>query len=331
MLALLLTSGFSFVTSVILTWSLTQYFQRNNIVALDLHKKGKPKRPNSGGLAVSLSIMYGLLIFISTQTFVYNKTEQMVYLFASILSIILITIIGFLDDLDSIDVIAGKRKIRAGVKQWLKPLMTLSGAIPLMAVSAGETTMTVPILGPINFGWIYPIILIPLAVVFVSNAINLLGGFNGSEAGMGLIYCGFLGAIALISNQTIAAAIFFSTFSALLGFLYFNRYPAKILPGDSLTYCLGAVVVSGVIVGNMERAGIIIMMPFFIEFLLKLKSGFKASCLGKLRSDGRLDPPYGKKIYSWAHIIMNLRKLTEKQVTLVLILIQLIFGLILFI
>jgi UDP-N-acetylglucosamine--dolichyl-phosphate N-acetylglucosaminephosphotransferase len=81
----------------------------------------------------------------------------------------------------------------------------------------------------------------------------------------------------------------------------------------------------------MERAGLIIMIPFFIEFLLKLKSRFKASCLGKLRNDGRLDPPYGKKIYSWTHIIMNLGKLTEKQVTLVLILIQLIFGLMLFI
>ena len=200
-----------------------------------------------------------------------------------------------------------------------------------MAVRVGETTMTIPILGPINFGLIYPLILIPLAVIFVSNAINLLGGFNGSEAGMGLIYCGFLGIIALISNQTVAAVIFSSTFFALFGFLIFNKYPAKILPGDSLTYCLGAVVVSGVIIGNIERAGIIMMIPFFIEFLLKLKSGFKASCLGKLRKDGRLDAPYGKKIYSWTHIIMNLGKLTEKQVTLILILIQIIFGLILFI
>lgn len=326
---LIIISIFSLLSSLALTWALIHYFKRNNIIALDLHKKGKPKRANSGGLAVSLSIIYGLLIFISVQTFVYNNTEQMVYLFASILSIFLITLIGFLDDLDSVEVVAGKRKKRAGVKQWLKPLLTFSGAIPLMAVSAGETTMTLPILGPINFGLFYPIILIPLAVVFVSNAINLLGGFNGSEAGMGLVYCFFLGLIALKGNQTVAATIFFSTFSALLGFLYFNRYPAKILPGDSLTYCLGAVVVSGVIIGNMERAGIIIIFPFFIEFLLKLRSKFKASCLGILRKDGKLDPPYGKKIYSWSHIIMNLGKLTEKQVTMILILIQIIFGLLL--
>jgi len=327
---LILPFFISLLTSIVLTWSIIKYFKRTNVVALDLHKKQRPKIANSGGLAVSLSIMYGLLVFISVQTFLYNKTEQMVYLFASVLSIILITIVGFLDDLDSVDVIAGKRKIRAGVNQWLKPLATLAGAVPLMAVSAGETTMTVPVFGSINFGPIYPIILIPLAVVFVSNAINLLGGFNGSEAGMGLVYCFFLGIVALRGNQLVAAAIFFSAFSALLGFLYFNWYPAKILPGDSLTYCLGAVVVSGVIIGNMERAGFITMFPFFIEFLLKLRSKFKASCLGKLRKDRRLDPPYGKKIYSWTHIIMNLGKLTEKQVTLVLILIEIFFGVLLF-
>jgi len=58
---------------------------------------------------------------------------------------------------------------------------------------------------------------------------------------------------------------------------------------------------------------------------LKLRSKFKASCLGKLRNDGKLDPPYGRRIYSWTHIVMNLRPLTEKQVTILLILVQLGF------
>jgi len=80
-----------------------------------------------------------------------------------------------------------------------------------------------------------------------------------------------------------------------------------------------------VIVGNMERSGILIMSPFIIEFFLKLRSKFKASCLGKLRDDGKLDPPYGRRIYSWTHIVMNLRPLTEKQVTILLILVQLCF------
>lgn len=317
----------SLLTSLFLTKSLISFFKNNKIIALDLHKKKKSRVANSGGIPVSLSLLIGSMFFIAIQTFVFRKTEQMVFLFASILTILLITIIGFFDDLNRKDVLAGKKKIRKGLKQWQKPLFTAPAAIPLMVVSAGVTTMGIPFIGSINFGILYPLFLIPIGVVGAANAINLLGGFNASEAGMGVIYCLSLGIYALLHNELVSAVIFLSTVGALIGFLKYNWFPAKILSGDSLTYCLGAVVASGVIVGNMERAGIIVMTPFLIEFLLKLGSGLKASCLGKLRKDGKLNPPYGKKIYSWTHIIMNLGKLTEKQVTLCLILIQIFFGL----
>lgn len=321
----------SAITSVFLTKSLIQFFKRNEIIALDLHKKNKPKISNSGGIPVSVSLIIGLMFFVAIQTFIFSVTNQMVYLFASILTILLITLVGFFDDLNRNEVVKGESKIRKGLRQWQKPLFTLPAAIPLMVVNAGETAMTIPLIGPINFGIIYPLILIPIGVVGAANAINLLAGFNGSEAGMGIIYCLFLGIYAFLHNELVSAAIFLSTVGALIGFLKYNWFPAKILSGDSLTYCLGAVVASGVIIGNMERAGIIAMAPFIIEFLLKLRSKFKASCLGKLRNDGKLDPPYGKSIYSWTHIIMNLGRFTEKQVTIILILIQLFFSLLPFI
>jgi UDP-N-acetylglucosamine--dolichyl-phosphate N-acetylglucosaminephosphotransferase len=317
----------SALTSVFLTKSLIPFFERNNIIALDLHKKKKPKVANSGGIPVSLSLIVGLMFFVALQTFLFKIIDQMIYLFAAILTILLITIIGFFDDLNRSDVVKGEKEIRSGLGKWQKPLFTIPAAIPLMAVSAGVTTMTIPLLGPINFGILYPLLLIPLGVVGTANAVNLLGGFNGSEAGMGIVYCLSLGIYALLNNEVISAAIFFSTVGALIGFLKYNWFPAKILSGDSLTYCLGSIVVAGVVIGNMERAGIIMMTPFIIEFLLKLRSKFKASCLGKLRNDGKLDPPYGKKIYSWTHIIMNLKSSTEKQVTIILIFIQIIFSL----
>jgi UDP-N-acetylglucosamine--dolichyl-phosphate N-acetylglucosaminephosphotransferase len=321
----------SALTSIFLTKYLIQFFERNNIIALDLHKKKKPKIANSGGIPVSLSLIVGLMFFIAVQTFVFKIINQMVYLFAAILTILLITIIGFFDDLNRSDVINGEKEIRTGLKKWQKPLFTIPAAIPLMAVSAGRTSMIIPFLGLINFGILYPLLLIPIGVVVTANAVNLLGGFNGSETGMGVVYCLSLGIYALLNDKLISAAIFFSAAGALIGFLKYNWFPARILSGDSLTYCLGAVVAAGIIVGSMERAGIITMAPFLIEFLLKFRSKFKASCLGKLRNDGKLDSPYGKNIYSLTHIIMNLKKLTEKQVTIILIFIQIIFSLLPFI
>jgi len=78
----------------------------------------------------------------------------------------------------------------------------------------------------------------------------------------------------------------------------------------------------------MERSGILVMLPFVIEFLLKSRSRFKATSLGKLREDGKLNPPYGRKIFSWTHVLMNLRPMTEKQVTVTLIFMQLGFTVI---
>lgn len=319
----------SFLASLFLTKFLIPFFRRNDIIALDLHKKRKPKTANSGGISVSISLMSGLMLFIAIQTFIFNITSQMVYLFASILTILLITIIGFFDDLNRSEVILGKRKVRRGLKKWQKPIFTVPAAIPLMVVSAGVTTMGIPLIGSVNFGILYPLLLIPIGVVGAANAINLLGGFNGLEAGMGIVYCSFLGVFAFLHNEIVSAAIFLSTAGALFGFLRYNWFPAKILSGDSLTYCLGAVVASGVIIGNMERAGMIIMIPFFIELFLKLRSRLTASCLGKLRRNGRLDAPY-PKIYSLTHVVMKLGKFTEKQVSIILILSQIIFGLLIF-
>jgi len=155
--------------------------------------------------------------------------------------------------------------------------------------------------------------------VGISNVINFIGGFNGSESGMGIIYLFTLGLYALIQLK-FSYILFFISFAALLGFIRYNWYPAKILSGDSLTYLLGAIVAGGIIVGNMEKIGLLVLLPFIVEFFLKLRSRFKASCLGKLRQDGKLNPPYGKKIYSLTHIIMNIGSFTEYGVSLILIL-----------
>jgi UDP-N-acetylglucosamine--dolichyl-phosphate N-acetylglucosaminephosphotransferase len=331
MWALIASFVISLITSLFLTKLLIEFFIKNNIIALDLQKVNKPKVANSGGIPVFFSILLGLMFFTAIQTFVYETTSQLVYLFAAILTIFLIVIVGFFDDLNSSEVIEGKKEKRIGLKQWQKPLLTLPAAIPLMVVRTGVTSMAIPMIGNVNFGLLYPLLLVPIGVVCASNVVNMFAGFNGSEAGMGVIYTISLGIFALIFGEMVAAVILFTTAGALIGFLKYNWYPAKILAGDSLTYGLGAVVASSVIIGNMERAGIIILFPFIIEFFLKAISKFKASCLGKLRKDGKLNSPYGKKIYSLTHVIMNLNKFTEKQVAIRMILIELVFCLLLFI
>src|SRR3989344_3565010 len=149
------------------------------------------------------------------------------------------------------------------------PLLTAAAAIPLMVVNAGNSIMWFPFIGEVNFGLIYPLILIPLIFIGSSNMVNILAGFNGLEAGLGLIYIGNLGLYAYLNNRPLAALIAAVTFESLLAFYYYNKYPAKIFPGDSLTYFLGASLATIAIVGNIEKAALIISIPFFIEFFLQ--------------------------------------------------------------
>jgi len=333
MIILIVSMLASFVTTFFLTPYFIRFLKAAGIVGLDLQKRDKPQLPTSGGICVAFGVLAGLLAYIGFQTFIYGAREWLIPLLAVTSSVLIVMFVGLLDDLN-VKLTRVKTKeghdIRVGFPQWIKPLLTLPAAIPLMAINAGETWMALPFVGRVPFGIFYPLLLIPLGIVGVSNMVNLLAGFNGLEAGMGIVYLLGLGISALLNDRTSGAVTFLVTLAALIGFIWYNWYPARILPGDSLTYLLGSIVASGVIVGNMEKNGIIVMLPFIIEFFLKLKVKFNVSCLGKLREDGRLDPPYGRKIYSWTHAAMNLKPLTEKQVTFILILIQAFFVVLIF-
>ena len=246
-------------------------------------------------------------------------------LFAGVLSLFIITLIGFLDDL----LISSDKEESKGFGQIQKPLLTLIAAIPLMVVNAGVTLMALPFIGHVDFGVFYVLILIPLGVLGASNMVNMFAGFNGLEAGMGIIYTGMLGIYAYVNNFYIAAWICLLAFSALLAFYYFNKVPAKILAGDSLTYLLGGVLVSVAILGNIEKAALIVSIPFFIEFILKLRGRLKKQSYGYWYK-GKVKSFY-KNIYSLPHIFTRTGKFTEKQITWSLIAIEFVFCLLIWV
>jgi UDP-N-acetylglucosamine--dolichyl-phosphate N-acetylglucosaminephosphotransferase len=116
-----------------------------------------------------------------------------------------------------------------------------------------------------------------------------------------------------------AALISFSLVGALSGFLYFNWYPASILPGDSLTYLSGAALFSAIVLGDMEKFGVFIFLPWIAEFFLKMRSGFDAHSWGVIE-DGKLQPLHDE-VYSLTHVFMS-RSFDEKEVTISLIIVE---------
>ncbi len=312
LISIFVTLGFTPVT--------IRYLRSIGLTVKDVHKKNEPNVPHSGGIAVLLGALAGLFSFIFLRVFVYGISTDIVYIFAGVTTLTLITFIGFFDDLR----IKANTDGLGGLKQWQKPLLTLPAAVPLMVVAAGTTIIGIPLLGKINFGILYPLVLVPIIVVGAANMVNMFEGLNGLGSGMGMIYMASLGLFAYVNGEYIATAIAFSMLGSLFAFWWFHKVPAKILAGDSLTYLLGASIACVAILGNIEKAALIISIPFFIEFFFKLRGRLKKKTIGYLTEDGKIKSKYDK-IYSLAHIWMK-GKHTEKQVVRRLMLFELVFA-----
>ena len=222
-------------------------------------------------------------------------------------------IIGVFDDLIS-------------MKQWIKALIPVFAALPLMALKEGYSMMRIPFIGLIEFGIFYPLILVPLGITGAANAVNMLAGFNGLEVGMGVVAIGALAVIAYLIGETTALIILLAALGALVAALYYNWFPAKILVGDVGTLTIGAVVASAVIVGNYETAGVIIIIPYVVDFLIKAKNRFPYS-FGIYR-DGKLYCPNGRAV-GLAQLIMKVcGGISERNLVLVLMGIEAVFGVI---
>ena len=326
---ILITVIASFITALYATNWLIRYLRRIDLVVPDAHKEEKPLIPLSGGLSVMAGLFTGLMLFIFFETFFPSEADMLgqngnslLLLFASATSLLIITLVGFVDDL----IIERTKGESGGLRQWQKPLITLSAAIPLMVINAGTRRMMFPFFGYVDTGILYPLLLVPIGVVGAANMVNLLGGFNGLEAGMGLIYTLSLGLYAYTHGSYIAAIFALMTFAALAAFYIYNRFPAKIFPGDSLTYLLGGVLAVIAIIGNMERVTLIVSTPFVIEFFLKLRGKFKKTSVGYMKN-GKVFSNY-ENIYSLPHVFTRKGIFTERQVVWFMMGIQAFFAII---
>ncbi len=330
-LTLIIPAIISFVGTLLAIFFIRSYMVESGIVFVNLNPDTRRKTmlPAAGGVSVAFGFTIGMLAYIFGDSFgLYSAVASLSFLFAAVLSVILITGVGFLDELNiksSMVETTGMKDIRKGLKQWQKPLFTVVGAIPLIAVNAGMTTVMLPFLGAVNFGLWYPLVLLPLAVIFVANAFNLLGGFDGLISGTGLIAAIGLLLYSIVYGTYTGALISAILVASIIPFFWYHKYPIRILPGDSFTYCYGAAFVAAAVLGNMEAFGLVVFIPWIIEFFLHLRGRFKTTDLGVPQKDGTLAAPYGKKIYSWTHIMMNIKPMKEWEVSLYMWIVEILF------
>jgi len=313
---------FSFATTYLIVPYFNQYMKAAGIVGTDIMKKNKEPIADMGGPGVITGFLLGVFFYIGLETFITRNLNGLEFILASLCTVLIITLIGILDTLTAlIKKREGKGEFeqfkKIGIPRWLYFFIPLPAAAPLVAVNAGVSRFTLPFIGRIELGIIYPLVLIPLAILCCSNATNFLAGFNGLEAGMGSILHLSIGLYAYRQGQYNAALLALTFSFALLAFLRYNWYPASVFPGD-LNYSIGAVYASVTIIGNMEKFAILCFIPYIIEAFLKAASRFEAESYGILQPDGSVKPR-NKAIRSLTHLIMKSGNYTESHVTLILI------------
>ena len=328
----LILAGLILLLSFGLTLFLTRRWIKSakaaKLVGKDMNKPDYPSIPRSGGLVVAIVICFSLLIYIFLKTFslVGSPSLHVVEAFAISATVLLAGFIGFIDD------VLGWKE---GLTQLQKVLLTIPIALPLTVMNVDQSVILLPFLGNVDLGLLYPLLVVPLGIIGSTNGFNLLAGYNGLETSMGMVIFAVFGFTGIIVGKLWITLIAFIVYACLLAFLAFNWYPAKVFPGNSFTYAIGALIATLAILGNMERIALWLFIPYFLEILLYLRARVidkmgDVQAFAKPNEDGSLEMPY-KHIYDTTHLaIWFLKrvkgKVYERDVVLFLIAVQVLIA-----
>lgn len=185
------------------------------------------------------------------------------------LAVALITTLGFgfiglLDD--SLKII---RKKNLGLRAYQKLIgqIAFSLILTIYAYNNIGSDIHIPFTSSfIDLGWFY-IPFMVFVIVGVTNAVNLTDGLDGLASGVTLIVAVFFAVVTFgLLNKELS--IFCGALSgALLGFLKYNSYPAKVFMGDTGSLALGGAISAVAILLKMPIILVIVGLIYVIETL----------------------------------------------------------------
>ena len=303
---LFITLLISFILTLI---SIPKWIKKCNQVGLlweDMNKYKHPKNvAASGGIVVVMAFVIGVLAYIAIRTFVIKDTDGIIIkIFSLLTTLLILAIVGLSDDL-----LGWKH---GGLSWKFRIFLALMASIPLIVINAGDSVINLPFIGSISLGLFYPLILVPIGIAGATTTYNFLAGFNGLEAGQGIIIVSFLSFIAYITGSSWLAIVGLCMVGSLIVFYYYNKFPAKVFPGDILTWSIGALIACMAILGNFEKIALFVFIPYILETILKVRGKLKMQSFGIPNKDNSLEMPY-PKIYGLTHLsIFILKKFKDK-------------------
>ncbi|MBD3350005.1 MAG: hypothetical protein GF364_00785 [Candidatus Lokiarchaeota archaeon] len=227
------------------------FAKKKGWVGNDIHKHDRPEVAESGGIPFLIGIIPSCVVVILL--FPNIRNEAICFLFTVVFS----GLIGYIDD----------RWVLSSTKKIL--IMIITG-IPIFVLNWFDfieiDSPMLPILGQLRLTIIYPFV-IPLIIAILTNLVNMLEGYNGEGSGSALIAIIFLLICSIIYKSSEGLIFCLVILGALVAFVKFNIFPAKVFPGDVGTLALGAAIGCVAVFGSLEVA-------MFCCILVHLFNGF---------------------------------------------------------
>src|SRR6201988_2955347 len=199
------------------------------------------KKPTAmlGGVAIWLSVVVSLLIFVPNST----------YGWVIILSTSFLFLVGLVDDILHI------KPYQKLIGQILGSALVVYYGLSLPWTSSLLVNMALPIF------WL----------IGITNAINLLDNMDGLASGIAVIAAGFLALSFVTTGQFVEALMLVAFAGVLLGFLVFNANPASIFMGDCGSMFVGFFIASSALVivsGGRSRSFLpVLAVPILVLFI----------------------------------------------------------------
>jgi len=311
----------TFVITIAITPYVIQRMRNAGIIGIDVNKPDKPKIPEMCGIAgVFAFAVSGTILAVVTR--LYNIEISTMAIVGTLCAMTLGGIIGLIDDL-------------YGIRWWKKGLYVLVASLPLAILGIGSPTIATPwyTFDFSGMSWLFWLILVPIGVTGMANALNMSAGYNGIETGQMSIISGVLLLIAFIKDPANPSIpIFAMLLGASLGLFLFNRYPARMFIGDIGTLGMGAGIGAGVIIGGLEFYGVICILPMFYELIATLYARYRnverrpAVMNPIILKDGRIKPRKGTDWYTLSFRLLSWRSMREPQLVVSVLTLFLIAG-----
>lgn len=229
---------------------------------LDTHL-GKQGTPIMGGFIFLISLLlfvlgYGTLLLTGRSE---GSLERLSIL---ILSTLLFGFIGFMDDY-----IKSREKRNLGLNSKQKLLLQFAFALglTLFYYLKEGSGLRIPILGvEIDFGWFF-VPLVMVAMVGTVNSVNLTDGVDGLAASVTIVFLFFYLFFGEWNHMTEISKFSIALIGSLMGFLLYNRYPAKIFMGDTGSMALGGAVAALALVSRTTLFIPLVGFIYLIEAL----------------------------------------------------------------